>query len=73
MRVIKHRQIVTDDWQRLTELEPEDALPPGKVIVPFSWWQDNRGKLIAAGGKYAVCINGGHEVEEVARDARLRR
>jgi uncharacterized protein (DUF934 family) len=68
LRVIKHRQIVTDDWQRLTELNPEDALPPGKVIVPFSWWQANRERLIAGAGKYAVCINGGHEVEEVSRD-----
>jgi len=68
LRVIKHRQIVTDDWQRLTDLKPEDALPSGKVIVPFSWWQSQRETLIAAGGNYAVCINGGHEVEEVARD-----
>ena len=68
MRVIKHREIVTDDWQRLADLGPEDALPPGKVIVPFSWWQANRENLIARGKKYAVCINGSHEVEEVAQD-----
>ena len=68
MRVIKNRQIITDDWQRLTDLKPEDALPSGNVIVPFAWWQANREKLIPLNGKYAVCINGGHETEEVARD-----
>ena len=68
MRVIKHRQIVTDDWQRLMDLKPEDELPSGKMIVPFSWWQAHREMLIARGNKYAVCINGDHETEEVARD-----
>ena len=68
MQVIKHRQIVTDDWRRLTDINPGDELPPGKVIVPFAWWQANREKLIARGNKYAVCINGDHETEEVARD-----
>lgn len=68
MRVIKNRQIVTDDWQLLTDLKPEDTLPAGQVIIPFAYWQAQRGKLIAWGGKYAVCINGNHETEEVAKD-----
>jgi uncharacterized protein (DUF934 family) len=68
LQVIKHRQIVTDDWQRLTDINPGDELPSGKVIVPFAYWQVNREKLIAHGKKYAVCINGDHEAEEVARD-----
>lgn len=68
MQVIKHRQIVTDDWRRLTDLKPDDELPPGNVIIPFAFWQANRDKLIGRGGKYAVCINGGHEIEVVAGD-----
>ena len=33
-------QLATNDWQvfRATEGEESAALPPGKVIVPFSWW-----------------------------------
>lgn len=68
MQVIKHRQIITDDWRRLTDIKAGDELPPGKVIVPFAWWQANREKLIARGGKYAVCINGELEIEVVAGD-----
>jgi Uncharacterized protein conserved in bacteria len=68
LRVIKHRQIVEDDWQRLTQINAVDTLPPGKVIVPVAYWQANREKLIKQGGKYAVCINGEQETEEVARD-----
>ena len=68
MRVIKHRQIVEDDWQRLTDINPGDELPPGKVIIPFSCWQANRERLMAGNKKYAVCINGDHETEEIARD-----
>ena len=43
-------------------------MPPGEVIFPFAYWQANREKLIATNKKYAVCINGTHEVEEVAGD-----
>ena len=68
MQVIKHRQIVTDDWRRLTDIKPGDEVPPGKVIIPFACWQASREKLIARGGRYAVCINGEHETEVVAGD-----
>ena len=68
MQVIKHRQIITDDWQRLTDINPGDELPSGKVIIPFAYWQANREKLIALNKKYSVCINGDLETEEVARD-----
>ena len=68
MQVIKHRQIITDDWQRLTDIKPGDELPSGKVIVPFAWWQAIRERLIAENKKYAVCINGDHETEDVASD-----
>ena len=68
MQVIKHRQIVTDDWQRLTDIKPGDELPSGKLIMPFAYWQANREKLVAMNKQYAVCINGDHETEEVARD-----
>jgi len=33
-------KIISDDWQifRAPEGEEAAALPPGKVIVPFTWW-----------------------------------
>lgn len=68
MRVIKGRQVVEDGWRRVPDLKPEDGLPPGQVIVPFAWWQVHREQLTASSGQYAVCIDGAHEITEVARD-----
>ena len=68
MRVIKDNQIIEDDWRHLKELDLVAELPEGRVIMPFSYWQANRDKLIAQNKKYAVCINGDNETEEVAKD-----
>ncbi len=68
MRVIKDKQIIEDNWQRLDQIDVDQELPEGKAIFPFSYWQANRGKLIEQGSKYAVCINGDDATEEVAKD-----
>ena len=68
MRVIKDKKIISDDWRRVVELADDDPLPEGKVILPFSYWQANREKLIAGKGPYAVWINGDDETETVAKD-----
>lgn len=68
MRVIKNNQITEDVWRRIKEIDVVEELPEGKVIMPFSYWQANRDKLIAQNRKYAVCINGDIETEEVAKD-----
>lgn len=68
MRVIKDNRIIEDEWQRLKEIDVVDELPEGKVIMPFTYWQANRDRLIAQNKKYAVCINGDVETEEVVKD-----
>lgn len=67
MRVIKDNRIIEDEWQRLKEIDIVDELPAGKVIMPFAYWQANRDRLIAQGKKYAVCVNGDVETEEVVK------
>ena len=68
MRVIKDNLIIEDEWQRLKEIDVIEELPQGKVIMPFAYWQANRDQLIAQNKKYAVCINGDNETEEVVKD-----
>jgi uncharacterized protein (DUF934 family) len=68
LRVIKDNRIIEDEWQRLKEIDVVDELPEGKVIMPFTYWQANRDRLIAQNKKYAVCINGDVETEEVVKD-----
>lgn len=68
MRVIKNNQVVEDNWERVIELENDSPLPEGQVIIPFSYWLDNREQLISSDKKVAVCVNGDDETDEVARD-----
>lgn len=68
MRVIKGNRIIEDDWQRLEQLGNDLSLPAEKVIFPFDYWLANREQLMSAGKKYAVCVNGDHETEVIARD-----
>jgi uncharacterized protein (DUF934 family) len=51
--IIKNRAIVADDWKviRLAEGETAESveIPAGKVIVPLSVWQSQRGALEGRG------------------------
>ncbi|CAG9229435.1 Oxidoreductase probably involved in sulfite reduction [Paraburkholderia tropica] len=52
--IIKNREIVEDSWQVVRAAEdgvlPDvAALPAGKVLVPFAYWQANRDALAARG------------------------
>jgi uncharacterized protein (DUF934 family) len=54
--IIKNREIVEDNWQVVRAAEdgvlPDvAALPEGKVLVPFAYFQANREALVAARGK----------------------
>ncbi|WP_322050845.1 DUF934 domain-containing protein [Paraburkholderia bannensis] len=54
--IIKNREIVEDSWQVVRAAEdgvlPDvAALPAGKVLVPFAYFQANREALVAARGK----------------------
>lgn len=51
--IIKNRSVVSDDWTvvRASEdgtLPSADALPKGRVLVPFALWKTSRDALIAA-------------------------
>lgn len=46
--VIKHGEVVADDWQLLREV-PAEGLPTGKVIVPAAYWLEQREALRARG------------------------
>jgi uncharacterized protein (DUF934 family) len=54
--IIKNREIVEDSWQVVRAAEdgvlPDvAALPAGKVLVPFAYFQANREALVSARGK----------------------
>lgn len=68
MRVIKDNSIVEDNWQRIDQIDDDQSLPDGDVIVPFSYWQANRETLSNRNSGLGICINGDVETEEVARD-----
>ncbi len=67
MRVIKDREIIEDDWEQIADIENDQPLPEGNKIIPFDYWSANKEKIIASGKKVAVCINGGHDTEKVAK------
>ena len=68
MQLIKDQKIVEDSWQRLVEITPDESLPAGDIIVPFSYWLDNKEVLLNREAKLGVCVDGDDETEEVAKD-----
>jgi uncharacterized protein (DUF934 family) len=40
-QIIVDGQVVTDDWQLITELEESGVIPSTKVIVPLSVWSND--------------------------------
>ncbi len=68
MLVIKDNQIIEDNWTRVDTVEAEQVLPDGDIIVPFSYWKQNRDALKGRAGNLAVCLNGDDRVEELAAD-----
>lgn len=60
-QIIKNRTVIDDDWLvvRAAEdggLPPPDALPAGKIIVPFSYWQASREALTGARAKSQIAV-----------------
>jgi len=68
VRVIKDNQIIEDNWSRLDTVEAGQVLPDGDIIVPFSYWKQNRDALKGRAGNLAVCLNGDDRVDELAAD-----
>jgi uncharacterized protein (DUF934 family) len=65
-RLIKHRRLVEDSWQRL-ERSADGALPVppehGGFIVPLALWLERRGELLARPGRLGVWLDS-HEAPE---------
>ncbi len=60
-QIIRNKTVVDDDWLvvRAAEdggLPPPDALPAGKVLVPFSYWKDVRDALRGARTKQQIGV-----------------
>ncbi len=60
-QIIKNRAVVDDDWLvvRAAEdggLPPPEALPAGKIIVPFSYWKASREALTGARTKSQIAV-----------------
>ena len=69
MRVIKGNQVIEDGWRRLDQAELDAPLPPGDIIVPYSYWQSHRELLLERrNGLFGVCIHGDDAIEDVAAD-----
>ena len=68
MRVIKNKTVVNDDWQLIRELDDSAAIPEGKVILPFAYWQANRDALLKMNSEHAVWIDGSVETEALLDD-----
>lgn len=69
MRVIKDNHVVEDSWQRLELADDKTPLPPGDIIVPFTYWQEHRSELLQrTDGRVALCLHGGDPLEEVIGD-----
>ncbi len=59
--IIKNREVVSDDWHLVRAAEDGtlpavDALLPGRVIVPFSWWKQHKNALTAAHKKEPIGV-----------------
>ncbi len=68
MQLIKDKKIVEDSWQRLVEITSGESLPAGDIIVPFSYWLNNKEVLPNREGMLGVCINGDDDIHAVAKD-----
>jgi len=67
LQVIKDKQIVEDSWQRLIEVDDDQVLPEGDLIIPFKYWQAHQQELQERTGKLAICLDGDDVTEEVAK------
>lgn len=68
-QIIKHGEVVSDDWQVLTAADIEASGIPatGRIIVPLSTWQSQRDALKQR-GNVAVWLEAGEEPEAIADD-----
>ena len=68
MQVIKNKEIINDDWQLIRDIEDDAAIPEGKVILPFTYWQANREALLKRDTEHAILVNGDVVTEDLLED-----
>ena len=70
--VIRHRQVVADNWQLLKTAADGDLAGPaaGDVIVPLALWLARRDELLARGGRLGVWLDGHADPVSIAGDLR---
>jgi uncharacterized protein (DUF934 family) len=68
MRVIKNKEVINDGWSLVRDIENDAAIPEGKVILPFAYWQANRDALLKQNSEHAVWIDGAIETEALLDD-----
>ncbi len=66
MKVIKHRQVMEDQWQLIAGDGHDQRLPATDIIVPFAWWREQPAVLEEHPGKVAVYLNPDDEVALLA-------
>lgn len=54
-KIIKNREIVESDWQRV---DHEEALPSGRVMLPYKRWLQEKDALAARGQEIAIYLEG---------------
>ena len=65
-KIIKDRQIVTDDWQHL---EDETVLPAtGNITVSITRWQKQHDRLRLHEGSLGVRLSGDDPLEDIVAD-----
>jgi uncharacterized protein (DUF934 family) len=64
-RLLRDRQIVTDDWLYATEAAESSTAP---LIVTLEQWQNEPDTWIARGSSLGVVLSPAHKVEALARD-----
>ncbi len=62
-KIIKDQQIVDNDWQQVNAEEP---IPAGDVIVPFSRWNAEQETLLTREGRLGVCLYGDDNTRDIA-------
>ena len=66
MPILKHGEIIIDDWQNLAD---DEVLPEeGLAIVSLARWQTDRDQLINARRPLGLRLTGNVDVSEIAAD-----
>jgi uncharacterized protein (DUF934 family) len=64
-RLLRQREFVADEWQRLAETPPDDSVA---VIVPFAKFRESRDYWLSRTGRLGILISPAERVEEIAAD-----